>query len=122
VRSLIRSALASLPPKAKKKTAPPHSSATYFASQARPVAPSAKAGKAAQDGYAALLKQLNVLRSHLKKDAPSERFRDLIQIKYQRPQPGRRPASGAEKRRQANLENALVDEDDAFARTGLTKP
>jgi hypothetical protein len=40
--------------------------------------PSANTGKAAQDGYEALVKQLNILRSHLKKGAPAGEISEIL--------------------------------------------
>ena len=79
LRSLIRSALASLPPEGEKENSP----VTFLCQRILhlrldQLAPSAKSGKAAQDGYAALLKQLNVLRSNLKNDAPAGQISEIL--------------------------------------------
>jgi hypothetical protein len=79
LRSLIRSALASLPPEGETENSP----ATFLCQRILhlrldQLPPSASSGKAAQDGYAALLKQLIVLRSHLKKDAPAGEISEIL--------------------------------------------
>lgn len=82
LRSLIRSALASLLPAGEKENSP----VTFLCQRILhlrldPLAPSAHSGQGAQEGYAALMKQLTVLRAHLKNDAPAEKISEiLIQI------------------------------------------
>ena len=82
LRSLIRSALASLPAAGEKENSP----VTFLCQRILhlrldQLAPAAHNGKDAQAGYTALLKQLTVLRSHLKNDAPAEKISEiLIQI------------------------------------------
>jgi hypothetical protein len=79
LRSLIRSALASLPPESETKNSP----ATFLCQRILhlkldQLPPPANTGKSVQDGYAALLKQLNILRLHLKKDAPAGEISDIL--------------------------------------------
>jgi hypothetical protein len=106
LRSLIRSALASLPPESEKENSP----ATFLCQRILhlrldQLPPSANTGKAARDGYAALLKQLNILRSHLKKDASSGEISEiLIQINTSARNLVAALLPASEKRRQANLE------------------
>ncbi|HKX36984.1 MAG TPA: hypothetical protein VJM79_10030 [Rhizorhapis sp.] len=80
LRSLIRSALASLPP---EKSETENTPATFLCQRILhlrldQLPPPANAGKAAQDGYAALVTQLNLLRSHLKKNAPSGEISEIL--------------------------------------------
>jgi hypothetical protein len=79
LRSLIRSALAALPASGEKENNP----ATFLCQRIlhlrlESLPPAANAAPAAQEDYVALLKQLNVLRSHLKKDAPSGEMSDIL--------------------------------------------
>ena len=82
LRSLIRSALASLLPAGEKENSP----VTFLCQRILhlrldQLAPSVHSGQGAQEGYAALMKQLTVLRAHLKNDAPAEKISEiLIQI------------------------------------------
>jgi len=82
LRSLIRSALSSLPAQGGTENSP----AKFLCQRILhlrldQLPPPANMGKAAQDGYATLLKQLIALRSHTKKDAPAEEISEiLIQI------------------------------------------
>lgn len=111
LRSLIRSALGSLPQHGEKpseKTSEKESSPAYFLCQRilhlrlDQLPPPAQAGKDAQDGFAHLLKQLNVLRSHLKKDAPpADLSQVLVQINTSARSLGAALAPAAERRRQA---------------------
>ena len=86
LRSLIRSALGSLPQSSEKPVEKENSPAFFLCQRILhlrldQMAPPARAGKAAQEGYSDLLKQLNALRAHLKKDAPaSELSGILVQI------------------------------------------
>lgn len=79
LRSLIRSALASLPPEGETENSP----VTFLCQRILhlrldQLPPSANAGKAAQDSYVALLKQLNILRSNLKKGAPAGEISEIL--------------------------------------------
>jgi hypothetical protein len=79
LRSLIRSALASLPPEGETENSP----VTFLCQRILhlkldQLPPSANTGKAAQDGYEALVKQLNILRSHLKKGAPAGEISEIL--------------------------------------------
>ena len=79
LRSLIRSALAAQPASGENENNP----ATFLCQRIlhlrlESLPPSANMAKAAQEDYAALLKQLNVLRSHLKKDAPPEEMSEIL--------------------------------------------
>jgi len=82
LRSLIRSALASLPAAGEKENSP----ITFLCQRILhlrldQLASPAHNGQGAQEGYAALQKQLTILRSHLKNDAPAEKISEiLIQI------------------------------------------
>ena len=80
LRSLIRSALASLPP---EKSETENNPATFLCQRILhlrldQLPPPANTGKAAQDGHAALVTQLNLLRSHLKKNAPSGEISEIL--------------------------------------------
>ncbi|HKQ11318.1 MAG TPA: hypothetical protein VJS85_09025 [Rhizomicrobium sp.] len=80
LRSLIRSALASLPP---EKSETENNPATFLCQRILhlrldQLPPPANAGKAAQDGYETLVTQLNLLRSHLKKNAPSGEISEVL--------------------------------------------
>lgn len=80
LRSLIRSALASLPP---EKSETENSPATFLCQRILhlrldQLPPPANMGKAAQEDYAALVTQLNLLRSHLKKNAPSGEISEVL--------------------------------------------
>ena len=110
LRSLIRSALGSLP-QASEKPSEKENSPAYFLCQRilhlriEQLPPSLQAGKAAQEGFAALLKQLNALRTHLKKDAsPAELSEILVQINTSARGLGAAMAPAAERRRQATQE------------------
>ena len=110
LRSLIRSALGSLP-QTIEKTGEKESSPAYFLCQRilhlrlDQLPPPTQAGKEAQDGFAALLKQLNVLRSHLKKDAsPADLSEILVQINTSARGLGAALAPATERRRQAAQE------------------
>jgi hypothetical protein len=104
LRSLIRSALASLPGETE------NSPATFLCQRILhlrldQMPPSANTGKAAQEGYAALLKQLGVLRSQLKKEAPAEEISEiLVQINSSARNLVAALHPASEKRRQANLD------------------
>jgi hypothetical protein len=82
LRSLIRSALAALPAPGEKENNPtPFICQRILHLRLEAMPPSAHMGKAAHDDYAALLKQLTVLRSDLKKAAPpAEMSEILVQI------------------------------------------
>ena len=110
LRSLIRSALGSLT-QASEKASEKENSPAYFLCQRilhlriEQLPPSLQAGKAAQEGFAALLKQLNALRTHLKKDAsPAELSEILVQINTSARGLGAAMAPAAERRRQATQE------------------
>jgi hypothetical protein len=115
LRSLIRSALGSLPQTSEKtneKTGEKESSPAYFLCQRilhlrlDQLPPPTQAGKEAQEGFAAMLKQLNVLRSHLKKDAsPADLSEILVQINTSARGLGAALAPAAERRRQATQDN-----------------
>jgi hypothetical protein len=79
LRSLIRSALSSLPPETQTENSP----AKFLCQRILhlrldQLPPPANSGKAAQDGYGTLLKQLIVLRSHIKKDAPAGEISEIL--------------------------------------------
>ncbi|MEO8300273.1 MAG: hypothetical protein ABI608_00695 [Rhizomicrobium sp.] len=82
LRSLIRSALSSLPATNEKENNP----ANFLCQRILhlrldQLPPPAHAGKAAQEGLSTLQKQLSTLRTHLKKDAsPAELSEILVQI------------------------------------------
>jgi hypothetical protein len=79
LRSLIRSALSSLPPEGGTENSP----AKFLCQRILhlrldQLPPPANTGKAAQDGYATLLKQLIALRSRIKKDAPAGEISEIL--------------------------------------------
>jgi hypothetical protein len=79
LRSLIRSALAALPASGEKENNP----ATFLCQRIlhlrlETLPPSANMGKAAQEDYAALLQQLIILRSNLKKNAPPAEISGIL--------------------------------------------
>lgn len=106
LRSLIRSALGSLPQTSEKPIEKENSPA-YFLCQRilhlRLDQLPPPAGGAAQEGFSALLKQLNALRTHLKKDTSPEELSDiLVQINASARNLAAALAPAAEKRRQAD--------------------
>jgi hypothetical protein len=106
LRSLIRSALGSLP-QTSEKPGEKENSPAYFLCQRilhlRLDQLPPPAGKTAQDGFSALQKQLNALRAHLKKDAsPAELSEILVQINASARSLVATLAPAAEKRRQAD--------------------
>jgi len=81
MRSLIRSALAALPASGEKENNPASFVCQRILHLRLDQLPSVNLGKAAQEDHAVLLKQLNLLRSHLKKDAaPAEMSEILVQL------------------------------------------
>ncbi len=107
LRSLIRSALGSLPQSSEKPVERENSPAFFLCQRILhlrldQMAPPARAGKAALEGYSDLLTQLNALRAHLKKDAPaSELSGILVQINASARSLVSALTPAAEKRRQA---------------------
>jgi hypothetical protein len=106
LRSLIRSALGSLP-QTSEKPGEKENSPAYFLCQRilhlRLDQLPPPAGRTAQEGFSALLKQLNALRTHLKKDAsPAELSEILVQINAGARNLVAALAPAAEKRRQAD--------------------
>lgn len=106
LRSLIRSALGSLPQTSEKPVEKENSPA-YFLCQRilhlrlDQLPPPATA----QEGFSALLTQLNALRTHLKKDtSPDELSEILVQINASARNLAAALAPAAEKRRQARQE------------------
>jgi len=106
LRSLIRSALASLPPEGETENSP----VTFLCQRILhlrldQLPSSAHTGKAAQDSHEALIKQLNILRLHLKKGAPAREISEiLVQINASARSLVAALLPASEKRRQANLE------------------
>lgn len=110
LRSLIRSALGSLP-QSGEMPGEKESSPAYFLCQRilhlrlDQMQPPAHAGKGAQEGFSALLKQLNALRAHLKKGAsPAELSEILVQINASARSLVAALTPAAERRRQAGQE------------------
>jgi hypothetical protein len=106
LRSLIRSALGSLP-QMSEKPGEKENSPAYFLCQRilhlRLDQLPPPAGGAAQEGFSALLKQLNALRAQLKKDiAPEELSEILVQINASARNLAAALAPAGEKRRQAD--------------------
>ena len=106
LRSLIRSALGSLP-QTSEKPGEKENSPAYFLCQRilhlRLDQLPPPAGRTAQAGFSALLKQLNALRTHLKKDAsPAELSEILVQINASARNLVSVLVPAAEKRRQAD--------------------
>ena len=86
LRSLIRSALGSLPQSGERPGGKENSPAFFLCQRIlhlrlEQMPPPAHAGRAAQEGFSTLLKQLGALRAGLKKDASSAEISEfLVQI------------------------------------------
>lgn len=105
LRSLIRSALGSLPQTSEKLGEKENSPAFFLCQRIlhlRLEQLPPPAGPAAQQGFSALLTQLNLLRAHLKKDASSAELSEiLVQINASARNLVAALTPAAERRRQA---------------------